>query len=68
MNSRRLAQAMVLGVFVFTGVYGCARSTKVEATTTTLGEELQDLDDAHTKGLLTEEEYAKKRKEIMKRR
>lgn len=46
----------------------CGSSTKVEARTTTIGQELKDLDDARNKGLLTEDEYSKKRDEIMKRK
>lgn len=44
----------------------CSSESKVEARTTTVGKELQDLDDARNKGLMTEEEYQKKRAEIMK--
>lgn len=47
---------------------GCGSSAKVEARSTTVGQELQDLDDARNKGLLTEDEYNKKRAEIMKRK
>ncbi len=47
---------------------GCGSSQKVEARTTTVGQELQDLDDARNKGLLTEDEYNSKRQEIMKRK
>lgn len=47
---------------------GCGSSTKVEARTTTVGQELQDLEDARNKGLLTEDEYAKKRSQIMKKK
>lgn len=46
---------------------GCGSSAKVEARTTTVGQELQDLEDARNKGLLTEDEYAKKRAQIMKK-
>ncbi|MCG3123813.1 MAG: hypothetical protein GIKADHBN_02240 [Phycisphaerales bacterium] len=47
------------------GLSGCSSSSNVEARTTTVGQELQDLEDARNKGLLTEDEYAKKRREIM---
>lgn len=42
--------------------------TKVEPTTktTTLGKELMDLDEAYKKGIITEEEYNKKKKALMK--
>lgn len=45
---------------------GCGSNAKVEARTTTVGQELQDLDEARNKGLITESEYQQKRKEIMK--
>ncbi len=43
---------------------------KVESTTrtTTLGQELQDLDQAYNKGIITEKEYEKKKKELLKRK
>lgn len=50
------------------GLGGCGSHSNVEAHTTTVGQELQDLDAARDKGLLTEEEYQAKRKEIMKRK
>lgn len=46
----------------------CMGSTKVETHSTTVGQELEDLDDARNKGLITEDEYSKKRQEIMKRK
>jgi hypothetical protein len=74
MNSRDVSQRViacfVVGIAMF-GVAtasGCGRSTKVEARTTTLGQELTDLEAARNKGLLTEEEYSRKRQEIMKRK
>jgi len=46
---------------------GCGSSTDVkqQTTTTTLGKELQDLDDAYKKGLLSEKEYKDARKNLM---
>jgi hypothetical protein len=54
------------------GSYGCGSrggQAKVESTTrtTTLGQELQDLDAAYKKGIITEKEYEKKKKELLKR-
>jgi hypothetical protein len=42
---------------------------KVEAvsTTTTMGQELQDLDDAYKKGIITESEYESAKKRIIDR-
>lgn len=61
-----LVSVVLLGTLAVAGS-GCSRDSKVEARTTTVGQELQDLDAARSKGLLTEEEYNKQRKEIMKR-
>ena len=60
------AMALAFGAVVPSG--GCARSTKVEAHKPTVGQELQDLDAARNKGLMTDAEYSKKRQEIMKRK
>jgi hypothetical protein len=45
-------------------VLGCGGGTDVkqQTITTTLGKELQDLDDAYKKGLLSEKEYKDARK------
>ncbi|MCU7837435.1 MAG: hypothetical protein KZQ83_19615 [gamma proteobacterium symbiont of Taylorina sp.] len=40
---------------------------RVDNTTTTVGQELMDLDESHKKGLLSESEYKKARKKIMSR-
>ncbi|MCB1857386.1 MAG: SHOCT domain-containing protein [Gammaproteobacteria bacterium] len=43
-------------------------STKVQQnTTTTMGRELIDLKESHDRGIITDEEYKKAKKEIMKR-
>ncbi|MCC6320562.1 MAG: SHOCT domain-containing protein [Phycisphaerales bacterium] len=47
---------------------GCGGKTNVENRSTTVGQELQDLEEARNKGLLTEDEYAKKREQILKRK
>lgn len=49
-------------------IAGCGSSAKVESRSTTVGQELQDLEDARNKGLLTEDEYQKKRAQIMKQK
>jgi hypothetical protein len=59
---------VLLAALVTAPIAGCGRSAKVEARTATVGQELQDLEDARNKGLLTEDEYARKRVEIMKRK
>ena len=48
-------------------ILGCGGGADVRQTTstTTLGRELQDLDDAYKKGLLSEKEYKETRKSLM---
>jgi hypothetical protein len=51
-------------------VSGCGGGgTKVTstATTTTMGQELQDLDAAHQKGLISDKEYESAKKDILRR-
>jgi hypothetical protein len=61
--------SVVLMVAVFGGMLGCGGGAEVRQTTnaTTLGKELQDLDDAYKKGLLSEKEYKEARKNLMKK-
>jgi len=49
------------------GCGGGGAEVKQQTTTTTLGKELQDLDDAYKKGLLSESEYKDARKKLMKK-
>lgn len=65
MNRSTLCTLLALGLATTT-LSGCGSNAKVEARTTTVGQELQDLDEARNKGLITEAEYQQKRKEIMK--
>jgi hypothetical protein len=61
----------VVLLLAFSGaILGCGgggADVKQMTTTTTLGQELQDLEDAYQKGLLSEEEYQKSRKNLMKK-
>ena len=61
----RMFALMLLVTFSLTGCGGGGAT--MEATTTTTGQELLDLDKAYKAGLMTEKEYNNKKKEIMKR-
>ncbi len=69
-----LGLAMVF-IFNLGGCCGGGGSTKVVTTpaapaapTTTLGQELKDLDDAYKQGAITKEEYEKAKKKLMEQR
>ena len=51
------------------GLSGCSRKSTatVEANTTTLGQELVDLQQAYEKGIITEKEYNDLKKKAMKK-
>jgi hypothetical protein len=50
------------------GLTGCGGGdTSVQASTTTMGQELMDLDESYKKGLITEKEYEKAKESILKR-
>jgi len=73
--SRTLALLIVLVVlFCVTSCGGClgggrGGKANIQSTTrtTTLGQELKDLEAAHNKGILSDEEYENKRKELLER-
>lgn len=56
---------VLLGILILGGCGGPSLSNQVQGTTK--GQELLDLDTAKTKGLITEKEYAKQKKKILKR-
>jgi len=61
----RLFALMLLMTFSLTGCGGGGAT--MEAKTTTTGQELLDLDKAYKAGLISEKDYDKKKKEIMKK-
>ena len=63
---RSLSIALLLTLSLGLAACGGSRAT-VDARGTTLGQELQDLDDAYQKGIITEKEYKSKKKAIMKK-
>lgn len=49
------------------GCGGGGAKVESQITTTTMGQELQDLEESYKKGLLSDSEYKKARKAILKR-
>jgi hypothetical protein len=68
------ALAAVLIVVVGLNLWGCCGSGKEvvvpqsQTTTTTLGQELQDLEEAYKKGTITKDEYETAKKKILEQR
>ena len=69
----RFTKVSVIAVVIFTIVMGglfvgCGGGgAQVQQSNTTLGQELTDLQAAHEKGIITQKEYEKARKEILKK-
>jgi uncharacterized membrane protein len=69
----RFTKLAVVTVVIFTIVMGglfvgCGGGgARVQHSSTTLGQELTDLQEAYEKGIITEKEYNKAKKEIMKK-
>jgi len=63
--TRTLLTATMLSTLLLSGCGG--GGAKVTSINATMGQELQDLEEAKGKGLIDEKEYEKQRKAIMKR-
>ena len=62
-----LLSAVFVALSLLSGCGGGGAKVQSSVTTTTMGQELQDLEESYKKGLLTEAEYKKARKAILKR-
>jgi len=68
------ALAAVLMVVVWLNLWGCCGGSKevvvpqTTTSTTTLGKELQDLDEAYKKGAITQEQYEAAKKKILEQK
>ena len=66
-HSSILLAVMLVVLFSVSGCGGGGAKVNSQITTTTMGQELQDLEESYKKGLLSEKEYKKARKAILKR-
>lgn len=65
--------ALVVALFMAVSVVACGGGktdvkSEPSTTTTTLGQELQDLDKAYKDGIITEKEYEKAKKKLIEQR
>ena len=64
--------AVIMVIVLGIGFAGCrgggGGKAQVEATTTTLGQELMDLQKAYEQGIITEKEYKQAKERIIKER
>jgi len=61
--------ALIILILFGTGLAGCgggAADAKYDTTTTTVGQELMDLQSAYKKGVITKEEYESAKEKILK--
>jgi hypothetical protein len=67
MKFLRVSVAIIL-LFSGVGFIGCGGGggTEIKAKQTTLGQELTDLDKAYKDGIITEKEYNKAKKDLLK--
>jgi hypothetical protein len=61
------AAALLLFGAGFWGCGGGGAKVKTQITTTSLGQELSDLDEAYKQGIISDKEYDKAKKGLMKR-
>ncbi len=63
------AVALMIGMaFGLSGCGGGGAEVRTQSYSTTLGQELKDLEEAHQKGLLTEKQYNKAKEKLIEQR
>ena len=74
MKSMKLVAVVLIFLWVTTwtvSIVGCGgggANVKQDTYTTTLGQELQDLEDAYKKGIITEKEFQQAKEKLIKQR
>lgn len=66
-KSLKLLTVAFVTVFMLTGCGGGGAKVTTTNTSTTMGQELLDLDASYKQGLITEKQYNKSKQDIMKR-
>ncbi len=67
LKTSKLLVIAFVSAFMLTGCGGGGAKVETTTTNTTMGQELMDLNTSYKQGLLTEKEYDKAKKSIMKR-
>ncbi|MCP3867292.1 MAG: hypothetical protein GY703_04180 [Gammaproteobacteria bacterium] len=69
MNNRKISVigSALLATCFLVGCGGGGAKVESSTTTTTMGQELMDLNSSYEQGIITEDEYKKAKKKIMKR-
>ena len=64
----RILPVTGLALLFAMGMSGCGGGeSSVQTSTTTMGQELMDLDESHKKGIINDKEYEKAREAILKK-
>jgi len=66
----RILPVFFLALLFAMGLSGCGggkSSVQATTSTTTMGQELMDLDESRNKGIITDDEYKKAKKAILKK-